>query len=273
MAIITLSKEAFSGARRLAEQISEKLGYRLVTREAVIERIASYGVSADRLNRALYSHLGMLPRMDLEWTHYLAFSRAALSKEIQQGNLVYLGDDGRALLNNFPNVLSVIVITGMEYRIDAFMKRNDYAVSRKEAKRFIERIDEKRSRWGRTLYKDGRNDTSEFDIVIDSGRMNIADAYETIRATIEQPQFQTTPESLRAIDCMTLAADLRARIAIEAGVVDDNIEVEVGDGVIRISGSVRSTEDADAIKELLHKQPEAEGVDIRALEGVSSHLP
>lgn len=270
MAIITLSKEAFSGARRLAEQASEKLDYRLVTREAVIEKIASYGVSTHRLNQARYRHLGMRPRMDLEWTHYLAFSRAALSKEIQQGNLVYLGDDGRALLNNFPNMLSVIVITGMESRIDAFMKRNDYAVGRKEAKRFIDKIDEKRSRWGRTLYKDGRNDTSEFDLVIDSGCMSIADACETIRTTIEQPRFQTTPESLKTIDCMTLAAELRARIAMEADVVDDNIEVEVGDGVIRISGSVRSLEDVDAIKELLHEQPEAEGMDIRALEDVVS---
>ncbi len=269
MAIITLSRGTFSGAKKLAETISEELGYRLVSREDIVERVAQYGMSEDRLDRARCRHLGMLPRIDLEWIHYLAYSRAALSKEIRQGNLVYLGDDGRILLGNFPNVLKVNVIADVEYRIETFMKRNDYAVGRKKAKRFIKKIDEKRSRWGRTLYNDGRFDPSEFDLVIDPALTSIPDACEIIRATVEMPRFQTTPESLETIEYMTLAADLRARIAMDADVVDDNIEVNVLEGVIKISGSVHSPEDAAAIRVLLHNQPEVEDVELGMLKGFS----
>lgn len=269
MAIITLSRGTFSGARKLAEYISEKLDYRLVSREDIVERIAQYGMSEDRLDRARCRRLGMLPRIDLEWLHYLAYTLAALSKEIRQGNLIYLGDDGRIVLRNFPNMLSVHVIADVEYRIDTFMRRNDYAVGRKEAKRFIKKIDEKRARWGRSLYNDGRFDPSEFDLVIDPSLTSIPDACEIIRATVEMPRFQTTPESLETIEYMTLAADLRARIAMDADVVDDNIEVQVREGVIKISGSVHSPEDAAAIRVLLHKQPEVEDVELGMLKEFS----
>jgi cytidylate kinase len=269
MAIITLARGTFSGARKVAENLSEGLGYKLVSREDIIERIVEYGISGDRLERGRCRHLGMLPRRDLEWIHYLAYTRAALSKEVRQGNLVYLGDDGRILLRNFPTMLSVHVTADMGHRIDAFMRRNDYAVGRKEAKRFIKKIDANRARWGRILYNDGLFDPSEFDLVIDPGLMSIPDACEVIRAAIEQPRFQTTPESLKTLECMTLAAELRARIAMEADVVDDNIEVEVRDGAIKISGSVHSAEDADAIRELLRKQPEVEDVELQALKDVS----
>ena len=84
------------------------------------------------------------------------------------------------------------------------------------------------------------------------------------------PRFQTTPESLETIEYMTLAADLRARIAMDADVVDDNIEVQVREGVIKISGSVHSPEDAAAIRVLLQKQPEVEDVEMEMMKGVPS---
>jgi len=192
MAIIALSRGTFSGARKLVEYTSEELGYRLVFREDIVERVAQYGVSRDRLERARCRHLGLLPRKDLEWIHYLAYTRAALSKEIRQGNLIYLGDDGRIVLRNFPNVLSVHVIANVEHRIDTFMKRNDHAIRRKKARRFIEKIDDRRSRWGRILYNDGRFDPSEFDLVIDPAVTSIPDACEIIRDAIEQSRFQPT---------------------------------------------------------------------------------
>jgi len=105
MAIITLSQQAFNGAGELAQEISELLGYRLVSRDEIVEKTAQYGMSKDRQNRARSRHLGMLRRMDLGWRHYRIYSQAALTKEIRRGCLVYLGANGLALFRDFPNVL------------------------------------------------------------------------------------------------------------------------------------------------------------------------
>ena len=65
MAIITLSKNAFNGTGELARQISDLLGYRLVSRDDILEKTAQYGISKDRQDRARTRRLGMLHPMDL----------------------------------------------------------------------------------------------------------------------------------------------------------------------------------------------------------------
>ena len=252
MAIITLSTETFSGGRELAGRLSERLGYKLVSRENIIEKTGHYGMSRNRLERARRRSVGIIGRMDLEWNHYLVYVRAALSKEIEQGCLVCLGEDGRASLGDFPNVLNVRVVADMEHRMDNLIKRTDYGINQKRAKRLIEKIDGKRDRWRMTLYEEDWQNHSESDLVIDPGLMSISDACELIRATVEQPQFQTTPKSLDTIERLTVAAELRARIAMDPDVVDDDVEIEVRDGVIVLTGSVASTQDLEALKGLLN---------------------
>ena len=251
MAIITLSTGPFSGARNLAQSVSERLGYRLVSRDDIIEKAAQYGMPGDRLDRARSRRLGILQRMDLGWKHYLVYIRAALTKEIRKGSLIYLGGNGRALLRDFPNVLNVRVIADMEYRIDNLITRTDYIIDRRKAKRLIEKVDEKEAKWRRTLHDDNWYDPSGFDLLIKPGLVSTPEACDLIHATLDQPQFHTTYKSLESIDLLTVAAELRARIAMKADVVDDNVDVEVQDGVIVITGSVRSIEDYDGIRELL----------------------
>ena len=250
MAIVSVSAETFSGGRELAIHISEQLGYKLVSRDEVIGKAGHYGMSSNRLERARRRHVGILGRMDLGWNHYLVYVRAALSKEIRHGDLVYIGDDGRAPLSDFPNVLNVSVVADIEYRIDNLMRRTDYGINQKRAKRLIKNIDETRDKWRRTIYEEWL-DHEEFDLLIDPVVTGIPSACELIRATVEQPQFRTTPRSLETIELLTAAAELRARIAMDPDVVDDHIEIEARDGALVVTGSVASTQDLEAIRGLL----------------------
>ena len=224
-------------------------------RADIIAALPEYGISEERLDRALYKQLGVMPKMDLEWTHYLVCARAVLSREIDEGNLVYLGNDGGALLDGFPTVLRLYVIGDMDHRVDVFLNRTNYGTSRKEAERFIKRMDAKRARWGKTLYNDGHFNLSDFDLVIDPGRMSVADAYSLICTTVENLDYLPTPTSLETTEYMSVAAELRARIAVAADIVDDKIEVTVHDGEIKITGSVGSADEIGAIKALLDTQP------------------
>jgi cytidylate kinase len=252
MPIITLSKGIFSGARELARQVSETLGYSLVSREEIVEKTAQYGLPGDRLEWARRRRLGVLARKDLEWMHYLVYARAALTKEIRQGSLVYLGSDGRTLLRDFPTVLHISVIADMEHRIRNLIRRTDYVMNQKKARQLIEKIDAKAARWRRAIYDDVMLDPSDFDLVIEPEIMSIAEACDLIGATAGQPQYQTTGKALEAIDLLTVAAELRARIAMKEDIADDNVGVEVQGGVIVVTGSVRSAEDLDGIRELFN---------------------
>ena len=251
MAIITLSKRAFNGAGELAQQVSKLLDYRMVSRYDIIEKTSQYGISEDRQERVRSRNLGILHRMDRGWRRYLIYSRAALTKEIRKGCLVYLGANGRDLVRDFPNVLNVQVSADIELRIDNLMKRTEYVLNRRKARRLIEKIDENEDKWRNTFHFDSQICLPEYDLIINPSQMGIHDACELIRATLEQQTYQTTYKSLEAIDLLTVAAELRARIAMKSDVVDDDIDVAVQDGVIVVKGSVRSVEDLNGIKELI----------------------
>ena len=251
MAIITLSAQAFSGAAELSRFVSERLGYRMLSREDIIDKMAHYGVSRDRLDRARSRRLGVLSRMDLEWVHYLVYARAALSKEVRQGNLVFLGDNGKALLHDFPNLVAVNVVADIEYRIGNLIRRTDFVISRSKARRLIKKIDEKQAKWHRTIHSNGWHDQSDSDLDIELGPNTIPDAGALICEAMAQQQYRTTQKTLEAIDLLTVAAELRARIAMRDDVSDDRVHVEGRDGVIVVTGSVHSIEELNEIKGLL----------------------
>ena len=98
-------------------------------------------------------------------------------------------------------------------------------------------------------------------MIIDLSRRSIPDAYEMIHSSVALPQFQPTPESSGTIESLTRAAQLRARIAMETDIVDDEIQVEIHDGVLSVSGVVHSLGDADELKAFLARQPEVERVE------------
>lgn len=261
MAIITLSRGTYSGAKELAEYIAPNLGYKLLSRETILDKLAEHGWIDEKLNKVRHKHLGILQRMNLEWIHYLACLRAVLSKEAQDEALVYHGNNGHAALRGFPHILSIKVVADMKDRIKAVIARNEYAIDQKEAIRIIERIDERRRRWSEFFYQRDVNDVSSFDMVIDLSRKSIADAYEMLHSAVALPQFQPTPASTKAIENLIRAAQLRARIAMETDIIDDEIEVEIHDGALSVKGVVHSLGDAEELRRFLSSQPEVEKVE------------
>ena len=251
MAIVTLSHQAFDGAGELAQEISNLFNYRLVSRDDIVEKTAQYGITKDRQIRAMGRRLGMFRRMDLGWRHYRIYSQAALTKEIRKGCLVYVGANGLAQFRDFPNVFNILVRTDIERRIDNLMKIAEHALNRNKGRNLIKMVDDREARWRDAFYTDGQIRTSAFDLVIELGQIGVTDACKLISAAMEQKEYQTTYKSLEVIDLLTVAAELRARIAMKDDVMDDDIDVSVHDGVIVVKGYVRSTENLHSIRELI----------------------
>lgn len=261
MAIITISRGAFSGAKELAECVAKKLAYHCVSRKVLVEAASQYGAPLDKLLAALTDRPGILEGMTLERAHYLAYIRAALSKYAKLENLVYHGHAGHLLLKGVPHVLRVKVAASMSDRIGVAMESRN--LTYKQATDFIHKIDSDREKWMKFLYHVEWNDVSLYDLVINLERMTVSNACDIICLTAGRQEFQPTAQSQRVIDNFILATDVRAKIASDAGVVDDRIEVEAHDGTVIISGSVRTTSDADSIREVVRRLPHVERFETR----------
>jgi hypothetical protein len=143
----------------------------------------------------------------------------------------------------------------MESRVSNLIEGADHAISRKKARQLIRRIDAKEARWHRSLYRNGHGSVSDFDLVIDVGVASIPEACSLIHTAVQQPEYKTTLRSLEVIDLLSVAAELRARIAMRLDVGDRNVEVEHRDGVIAITGSVGSAQELHEIRALLDQRP------------------
>ena len=258
MAIITISRGTFSGGKELAECLAEKLGCDCISREVLVEAASQYDIPLDRLAHALDDAPGVLERMTLERIHYLAYIRAALAKHIKSEKIVYHGHAGHLLLKGIPHILRVRIIADMEFRIKAAIDRRN--LDRKQAVAFIKKIDEGRRRWTSFLYHEDINNPLLYDMILNLEHMTIKGACEVVTASANLPEFQATPESQKKLTDFALAAGVRARIAQESGVGDEDIEIEAEDGVITITGSVNSLTDADRLREFVRGLPEVSDV-------------
>ncbi len=251
MAIITVSGGTYSGGKELAERLSEKLGYRFVTQEKLLpHEAAQLGIPEDEPETALSEKFALLGGSGLRRVFYIAYMQVAMCEDSRVDGVVYHGQVAHLLLRGIPHHIGIRVVADMEHRIQAAMKYKWF--TRERAMEFIKSRDAERDKWAKVIYNANRNDPSQHDIVFNAGRLEVKDACDIIARTVNT-EIRTTQESLKSIDDLILAAELRARIALERDIAYDQVEVDVHDGIVILRGTVNSSNDADRIRILIRQ--------------------
>lgn len=260
MAIITISRGTFSGGEKLAECLSKRLGYKSISREVIVQAATKYGVSEEKLIKAIEQKPTLKERLaiDIDRFHYLSFLQASLCEEAKNDNIIYHGHAGHLLLKNVSHVLKVKVIADMEQRIRFAMERNN--LSREEAIVYISKVDEQRQKWTKFLYDVDWNDPSLYDIVINLKKITIPSACEIISNMVKFPEFQTTEASKQAMENIVLASKVKAALASNDATRNCNVDVVVDKGIVTISGKVESMDDVENIEELVKHLNGVKGV-------------
>jgi len=258
MSIITISRGTFSGGRKIAECAAEKLGYRCISREVLVDASTEYGVSEDKLLEALTKKPGVMERLTWERNRYLAYIRAALIREAREENIVYHGNAGHLLLKDVPHVLKVRIIANMDFRIAAAMEREK--LSRDEVVRFIAKVDEGRAKWTRFLYGVDWHDPSLYDIVVHLDHVGLDGACDVICHMAGMDGYKPTALSREILDDLVLSTHLRALIAADKSISDRQVEVKAERGVVTVTGTVESIWEADKVRILARSTPGAKDV-------------
>lgn len=253
MAIITVSRGTFSGGIALSECLSAELGYRLLSRRELLTDAAKiFKASEDQLRSALTHKPGFLESGRLERLHYVYCVQAALAKEVQGDNVVYQGQAGHLLLHGLPHHLRLKVVADMEYRIRGAMERGH--LNRDAAVERIKELDEGRDRWVNWVYGADRNDPTTYDLIFNLERIPIASACEMVVQVVKR-DFQSTSQSKKAVDDLVLSSDIQARIGLDQSINCERIEVDASDGVVTVSGTVHTMDDADNVRRLVSQVP------------------
>ncbi|MBW2346141.1 MAG: cytidylate kinase-like family protein, partial [Deltaproteobacteria bacterium] len=139
-----------TSGKEIAEKAAQKLGYGCISREVILDASKEFNIPEIKLTQAFEDAPSILDRFTSGKKKYIAYTQAALLKYLTKDNLVYHGLAGHYFVEGISHVLKVLIFAGLEYRISTVMKRDK--ISRKEASRFIKKIDEQRRKWGQKLY-------------------------------------------------------------------------------------------------------------------------
>ncbi len=213
MSIITISRGSYSRGKEVAEKAAQELDYQCVSREILLEASEQFHIPEVKLVRAIHDAPSVFDRFTYGKEKYIAYLRAALLKWVQKDNIVYHGLAGHFFLQDIPHVLKVRVIADLEDRVKEEMKREN--ISAEEARYILKKDDDERRKWGLQLYGHDTRDSSLYDLVVQIKTKKVDDAVNLILYAARMPCFQTTPESQKIIDDMTLAAELKAALVEE----------------------------------------------------------
>jgi len=253
MSVITISRGSFSGGKMFAECLSQRLNYRCVDRDVIVERAAAHGVSQEELRDALQKPPTFLERLQHKKYLYLVLIQAALAEEVRTGKAVYHGNAGHLLLKGGPHILRVRIIAPMEFRLKMAQERLKF--SRAEAVDYIAKMDQDRRKWTQYLYGVDWGDPSLYDIVLNLEYVSIPEACKTVATLARQKCFEFTPCCQAAMDDLVLASRVRAELALADSTSHLEFDVEAKKGVVRLHGAVSNMRDVDEIKRIAAAVP------------------
>jgi cytidylate kinase len=260
MAIITISRGSFSKGKEVAEKVAEKLGYRAVSREVILEASQDFKIPQNRLNQAIHDAPSIFERFTYEKQKYIAYVAAEILSHFKQDNVVYHGLAGHFFAKNIPHLLKVRINANMDNRIRELMERDK--LTRDQAAAFLGKDDRDRRNWSQQLYGVNTTDCRLYDLVITIDKMTVDNAVYLICEAASQPQLKTTPESQQAIEDLALAAKIKAALIEEYP--SCTVTGEAGAVEIAVKASLRmDSRLPDIIKEKAMKVPGISSVSVR----------
>jgi cytidylate kinase len=236
MAIITISRGSYSKGREVAEKVAERLGYRLTSRDVLIEASDRFHIPEIKLVRAIHDAPSILDRITHGKQCFLAYIQSALASQAKDDNLVYHGLAGHMLLKGVPHVLKVRIIADLDARVAAEMKRENISAS--EASSILLKDDDERRKWTQSLYGVDPKDSSLYDLIIHIRNLKVDDAAEFIVQAAGRPCFATTPEAQRKMDDLALASQIKAAL-VKAECYEIGVTSEYGNVAVYVPKGAR----------------------------------
>ncbi len=206
--VITINKELGSGGRTIGEKLAQRLNVPFYHKALIQSLESKYKLTTEEIERLkgqkhnwwadLKRSMGLFPNYisseyinknsslpDFLVTDDIYKSETEILKGIaEDGSCVIAGRSGFHIFRDHPNHLSILIQASLEYRIEHLTYKR--GISREEAQRIIELVDEARENYVNKYCKTSRYDTRNYNVVIKVDGISQDDALDIIMKYILQ---------------------------------------------------------------------------------------
>ena len=256
MAIITITRGLHSGGEEVAQAIADRIGARCVSNEVLREAAQKCGVSEAKVEGAFDKSPTFWERMTESSRIYVAYVQATLAEWAKDDNLVYHGNAGQELLREIPHVLKVRLMYPIEARIQTIMQK--FKFTREQAVRYVEQIDDDRTRRMLQLHSVDWRDSRRYDVTFNIDQLTAEHVVDIILGLVKQPEFTLTEARRGAFNDFLIKTRVYALLVKSLVGRLNRITVAVRDGVVRLDGMLTSS--GDFVGEIAGQVRRLEGV-------------
>ena len=179
MPIIAMTQEAGSHGKEVAQQVAEKLGLELVCHRVFEQHVADK-LHEDRslVHRFLQGKPGLLERWKTDHGALSAYTAEQIFEIATHGNVLMRGWGATYLLRPVAHVLCVRICAPTAHRLKVLMER--LGISEDKARAAIAANDAARATTISALAPSERDDASDYDLVLNSARVPVAECVAEI---------------------------------------------------------------------------------------------
>jgi len=261
MAIITISREVGSLGDEIAEAVTEKLGYQHIEKTQISDVLSKFGFSPSDVEKFDEKKPSMWQSLIMHKELFALYVRAVVYEVASKKNAVIVGRGGQVILKDIPGTLHVRIIAPYATRVNRSMEHAGY--EDKYAQRLIRQSDRDSSGYLSTYFDTDWDDSTLYDLVINTRAMNLNKSVELITCAVDNAMLEKSDQASELLD--DLALNYRAKaILMKITGGTEWADLEVDKGIASLSGLVRSVElKIDCEKALLN---------IEGIKSVNNHL-
>jgi len=241
MAVVTISHQMGAGGPEIGMKLAQRLGYRYVDQELVLDVARRYGVAEDKLSHLDESKPTLFERFDTETRYYITILQTSLLDFAEMDNAVLMGRGGQWLLRGIPHIVRARVIAPFEVRVKRWIKRTAEMTGETPTQRaaadFVRRDDAEKAGRMRYLYEVDLADPMLYDFTLSTERLSYEAAVDMIETAARRPEVATTDAARRTVASRALASRVQVALAINAETRRYRISVEADDGVVTLEGT------------------------------------
>src|SRR5439155_151603 len=121
--IVVMSHQMGAGGPEIGMSLAQRLGYRYVNQELLLDAARRYGLAEDKLSHLDESKPTLFERFDTETRHHITVLQTTCLEFAEDDNCVLMRGGGQWLLRGVPHVLRARVISPFEHRVKQWVKR------------------------------------------------------------------------------------------------------------------------------------------------------
>ncbi|MCA1950215.1 MAG: cytidylate kinase family protein [Treponema sp.] len=190
MAIITISRELAALGDEIAHELAELTGYRFVDKQALENRITSYGFNSEKLEKYDEKKPAFWASLSRDRDDYIHYLKSALLAEAELGPCIFVGRGANAVFKDIPGCIFIRLVAPLAIRIERV--KSYFRCDEKRAKQIIEQSDKDRSAFHRYFFDIDWANPVHYHLVLNTGFVHPASAAEEIRHLVS---LMVTPDT------------------------------------------------------------------------------